>query len=237
MAAKSQPVAQKHGVTAERPAGALGEWVYRVLLDDIMFQRLPPGTTLGEADLAERLEVSRTPVREGLRRLASEGFVEAVPYKGFSVSRIDLTDLSAIAEVRLEIEPYAARRAVEMATPQEREEAAAMLRSLAPLASMDPAADLERNVELLRLDRRIHTHVYVCTHNRFLTETLVQYHNHSMRIFSLVIKRLPGLGVAVAQHSTLLEALRDGEPEQAEEFMRAHVLQFEHLIRTGLQAR
>jgi DNA-binding GntR family transcriptional regulator len=219
-----------------RSAGALGEWVYRILLDEIVFQELPPGTSLQETDLAERLAVSRTPVREALRRLATEGFVNAVPYKGFSVTAIDITDLNAVVEVRLAVEPYAARRAAEVATDREREQAGALLDELWPIP-MDPRPRLEANPELLLLDRRIHTSVYHCTHNRFLTDTLVQYHNLSVRIMSLVMERIIGLEGAVAQHQTLLEGVRDGNGAVAEATMREHVLEFDQLVRTALQSR
>jgi DNA-binding GntR family transcriptional regulator len=220
----------------DRSAGALGEWVYEILLDEIIFQVLPPGASLQETELAERLEVSRTPVREALRRLATEGFVNAVPYKGFSVTAIDITDLNAVVEVRLALEPHAARRAVEAASDRDRVQAGALLDELWPIP-MDPRPRLEANPELLRLDRRIHTQVYHCTHNRFLVDTLVQYHNLSVRIMSLVMDRIIGLEAAVAQHHTLLEGVRDGDAALAEEAMREHVLEFDSLVRAALQSR
>jgi DNA-binding GntR family transcriptional regulator len=223
-------------VPGDGSAGFLGEWVYRILLDEILFQDLPPGSSLQETALAERLSVSRTPVREALRRLATEGFVSAVPYKGFSVTGIDIRDLNAVVEVRLALEPYAARRAVEAASDADREQIGALLEELWPIP-IDRRPRLEANPELLRLDRRIHTQVYHCTHNRFLTDTLVQYHNLSVRIMSLVMQRMMGLEAGVAQHHALLEGVRDGDAAVAEETMREHVLEFDRLVRTALQSR
>ena len=113
--------------TPERNSGSLGEWAYHVLLEEIVFHDLRPGIALQETELAERLGLSRTPVREALRRLANEGFVSAVPYKGFFIATIDVTDLQAIREVRIGLEPQAALLAVVRATPAERAEAGKLL--------------------------------------------------------------------------------------------------------------
>lgn len=216
----------------ERSGGNLGEWAYRVLLDEILFHDLRPGAPLQETELAERLGLSRTPVREALRRLVVEGFVTAVPYKGFSVATIDVTDLGALNEMRLALEPLAARRAVESATPVERKQAGVLLEEMVsgPARPRKATAAKRSNREFLDLDRRIHTHIYICTHNRYMIEALGRYLNYSHRIWSLVIDRAPEFSAAVEQHRALLEAVRDDNPDQAEENMREHIAGYAYVL-------
>ncbi|MEW6473253.1 MAG: GntR family transcriptional regulator [Actinomycetota bacterium] len=224
------------GPTPERNNGSLGEWAYHVLLEEIVFHDLRPGIALQETELAARLGISRTPVREALRRLTNEGFVTAVPYKGFFVATIDVTDLQAIREVRIALEPKAALLAVVRATPAEREEAGALLAEI-DAGALRPARSPRSSKELMYSDRRIHTHIYVCTHNRYMTETLVRHLNLAHRIWSLFIDRVEHLADAVEQHRALLRAVRDGDPTGVEEHVREHILNpnFDRASREQLQ--
>jgi DNA-binding GntR family transcriptional regulator len=209
--------------TPERNSGSLGEWAYHVLLEEIVFHDLRPGVALQETELAERLELSRTPVREALRRLTNEGFVSAVPYKGFFVATIDLTDRQAIREVRIGLEPQAALLAVVRATPAEREEAGALLAEI-DAGALRPSRSSRSTRELMYSDHRIHTHIYACTHNRYMAETLVRHLNLAHRIWSSFIDRVEHLPGAVEQHRALLRSVRDGDPTGVEQHVREHIL-------------
>jgi DNA-binding GntR family transcriptional regulator len=222
----------------ERSGGNLGEWAYRVLLEEIVFHDLRPGIALQETELAERLGLSRTPVREALRRLCTEGFVTTVPYKGFFVATIDVTDLQSIQEVRLSLEPVAARLAVARATPAEREQAGALLAEI-DSGAFQHGRSTRSSRELMLSDRRIHTHIYVCSHNRYLVETLVRYLNLAHRIWSVFIDRVADLSAAVEQHRALLQAVRDADPSGVDDHVRDHILNpnFDRAAREQLPAR
>lgn len=219
----------------DRSSGNLGEWAYRVLLEEIVFHDLRPGAALQETELAERLELSRTPVREALRRLVNEGFVTTVPFKGFFVATIDVSDLNAVCEVRLALEPLAARRAVESATGPERERAAALLAELPISPDGRPRRPEMSPRELMDSDRRIHTYIHTCSHNRYLAETLGRYLNLAHRIWSLTVDQIPDLSAAIDQHRAVLEAVRDADPSRAEENMREHILAYHRVILGLLQ--
>ena len=83
-----------------------------MLRDLILGGSIPAGAKLGEADLASRLDVSRTPIREALSRLAAEGLVELVPNRGARVAHWTDEELEQIFELRLRLEPYAVGLAV-----------------------------------------------------------------------------------------------------------------------------
>ena len=87
---------------------------------------------------------------------------------------------------------------------------------------------------LIDLDQRIHRHIYECTHNPFLAATLNEYYVLTLRIWFLALDRVARLDDAIREHRELLEAIRDGDGDRAEEAMRRHVSGFEDAIRRVL---
>ncbi len=205
---------------------SLAAQAYSDLRDRIVSLALPPGAPLNEDALIRDLGVGRTPLREAIKRLALEDLVTIYPRRGTFVSEIEITDLAQIADVRLQLEGHAAYRAAQNATADDRAEAEALARELDEL---QPA-----NEDLMRLDARIHRFVYRCTHNPYLASTLDRYLNLSLRIWFLVIDRLPHLDRNVFEHRALLDAIRDGDAERARELASQHVATFEREIRTVL---
>jgi DNA-binding GntR family transcriptional regulator len=206
-------------------ARSLSDEAYFRIRDLIVSLDLPPGAIVSERDLMERLGLGRTPVREALRTLAQEGLVEVYPRRGIFVSSVDVRDLGSLSEVRAVLESYAARLAAERATAAERREAG------------DLSEELDRTVgarQLIELDQRIHRHVYRCTHNPFLEKTLNEYYVLTLRIWFLALDRVERLDEAVQEHRELMTAIRDPDPDRAEETMRRHVRGFEQAIREAL---
>jgi DNA-binding GntR family transcriptional regulator len=211
----------------ELNAYSLSERAYRTIRDLIVSLELPPGSVIDERRLMERVGVGRTPTREALRRLAQEGLVDVFPRRGMFVTAVEIRDLALLSEVRTLLESRAARFAAERATDEERSELDVLLADLASGEPRDGRA-------LIELDRRIHEHVYRCTHNRFLEATLEEYYTLALRIWFLALDRAEELRDAVLEHRTLLEAIRDGDAAAAEEMMRSHVLDFEQAMRRVL---
>jgi DNA-binding GntR family transcriptional regulator len=191
---------------------SLADKAYQAIRELIVSLELAPGAVIDEPELMERLGIGRTPVREGLRRLAHERLVEVYPRRGMFVTGVDVRELARLSEVRAVLEPEAARLAAERAT------------------------DVDRAViaELLELDERIHGAVYRAAHNDLLEATLGQYYVLALRIWSMALDRQEELEEAVDAHRTLLEAIRDGDGERAAEMMRAHVQNFEQAMRRML---
>jgi DNA-binding GntR family transcriptional regulator len=206
---------------AERAYVELREWIIRV--------DLAPGTLLKEDDLMRRLGVGRTPVREALQRLQRDGFVTVLPRRGTLVSEITLTDLAAIYEVRKHLESWASRLAAERAGDDDRDEARALLAELEALSAN------EGYEALFAIDRRIHRFVYRCTRNPFLTDTADQYHNLSLRILHVAMKRYPTLTPrlddVVHEQRTVLQAICRGDGDTAQRVAIAHIATFERAIR------
>src|SRR5690606_14433163 len=105
-------------VRTERKRGEGVQFVYRVLRDDILNLALPPGSPIDENQLAERLSMSRTPIREALVRLAGEGLVTTLPNRSTVVSNIDFLDLPSYFDALTLMYRVTTRLAAENRTPQ-----------------------------------------------------------------------------------------------------------------------
>ena len=209
-------------------ATSLSDQAYYRIRELIVTLELAPGSVVSERELMERLGLGRTPIREALRALARERLVEVYPRRGMFVSGVDVRDLAGLSEVRNTLEPSAARLAAERATDADR----ARIDEL--LAELEQVHDESDERALIDLDQRIHRHVYRCTHNPFLEETLNEYYVLTLRIWFLALDRVARLEDAIQEHRELLVAIREGDARRAEEAMRRHVVGFESAIRRVL---
>jgi DNA-binding GntR family transcriptional regulator len=216
-------------VGATAGAGELmADRAYAEMRDRIVTLRIPPGSPIDEDALGKELEMGRTPVREAIKRLSLENLVTVFPRRGTFASEINITDLAHIADVRVQLERHAAYRAAERIAGDQHEQLQALLDEL---DRMDATADAH---ELVGLDTRVHRFVYQCADNPYLEDTLGRYLNLSLRIWHLVIDRLPHLSARVHEHRDLLTAIRDGDAERARTIAGDHVITFEREIRSVL---
>jgi DNA-binding GntR family transcriptional regulator len=202
----------------------VAERAYVELRDRIVTLHLPPGTVVREDELMREMDTGRTPLREAVKRLALENLVEVQPRRGTFVTAIEAADIQNITEVRAELEAYAAELAALRLDPETRATAEA-LRS--ELEELDGGGDQER---LMRFDERIHRFTWEAAHNPYLTQTLERYFTHSLRIWYLVLDRVPTLGHAVHDQTQLLEAILDRNGPHARTIMHEHVLAFQREI-------
>jgi DNA-binding GntR family transcriptional regulator len=211
-----------------QPHGLLADRAYRELRDRLVTLRIAPGTPIDEDLIGRELEMGRTPVREAIKRLALENLVTVFPRRGTFASEINITDLAHISDVRAHLESHAAYRAAERITDAQREELRALLDELHASRGTD---DLE---SLMELDARVHRFIYRSAANPFLEETLGRYFNLSLRIWYLVIDRLPHLFARVHEHQDVLLAISAGDAVRARDILAAHIATFEQEIRAVL---
>jgi DNA-binding GntR family transcriptional regulator len=209
-------------------ARSLSDQAYYRIRELIVSLELPPGSIVNERELMDRLALGRTPVREALRTLAREKLVEVYPRRGIFVSSVNVRDLAALSEVRVELETFAAGLAAKRRTAEDLAVCAALLEEL------EHAGEEHDERGLIDLDQRLHRHVYRCAHNAFLEGTLNEYYVLTLRIWFLALDRVTRLESAVHEHRELLEAIRDGDAERAQASMRRHVEGFERTIRAVL---
>jgi DNA-binding GntR family transcriptional regulator len=197
---------------------------YHELRDRIVTLQLPPGTMLREDELMRDMCVGRTPLREAVKRLVLENLVAVQPRRGTFVTAVEAADIVHITEVRAELESYAAElAALRMDGPT---------RALAEKLR-DEIEALTRGGDqdgLMRFDERIHRFTWEASGNPYLIETLERYFTLSLRVWYLVLDRVPGLGHAVHDQAALVDALLERDGARARAIMREHVLAFQREI-------
>ncbi|HZC13968.1 MAG TPA: GntR family transcriptional regulator [Thermoleophilaceae bacterium] len=212
-------------VDVEAPSLKLvAERAYVDLRDRIVTLRLAPGTALREDELMREMGIGRTPLREAVKRLALENLVAVQPRRGTFVTAVEASDIVNISEVRAELESYAAELAALRMNGNAREGAGELLQEIEEVTRPH---DQEW---LMRFDERIHRFTWEASGNPYLAETLEHYFTHSLRIWYLVLDRVPGLGHSVHDQMHLLEALLDRDGDRARAVMREHVLEFQREI-------
>jgi len=209
----------------ERPL-TLADRAYLAVRDRLITLQIRPGEPIDDSQIASDLGVGRTPVREALKRLEDDRLVIAYPRRGTFATSVDITDLAHINEIRLQLEPLAARRAAERASTAERDEMQELASRV--LATDGLAVD---PTELIRLDLAVHRVIYRAAGNPYMEDVLVRCHALATRIFCLFLDRLPNIADHVHEHAALLQAIIAGDAETVEALTRDHVAGFESGVR------
>lgn len=208
---------------------SLADRAYVAIRDQLIMLDIPPLAPIDDDRIAKSLELGRTPVREALKRLEGERLVVSYPRRGTFATSVDISDLRHISEIRILLEPLAARRAAESASEQRREE-------IADLAERTRALDIASmgRTELMRWDLAVHRTMYRAAGNPYMEDELVRFHNLATRIHCLFLDRLTHVDRHIGEHTGLLAAIADRDPETAETICRDHVVGFEQAIRAVL---
>ncbi|PKW17104.1 DNA-binding GntR family transcriptional regulator [Saccharopolyspora spinosa] len=210
----------------ESSTTSLADRAYAAIQDQLIMLDIPPMAPIDDLALSESLGIGRTPVREALKRLEVDRLVVSYPRRGTFATGVDITDLAYISEIRVQLEPLAARRAAENAGKALREK----LAELADTIQDNDVLIMSRN-ELMQWDLRVHRSIYRAAGNPHLEDTLVRYNNLATRIFCVFLERITHFDRHIEEHVGLLRAVADGESRRAEKIARDHVTGFEKAIR------
>lgn len=211
---------------------------YELILEKITTLELAPGSAINEQQLAEELNMGAVPVREALKLLAHDNLVVVTPRHGLYVSDVSLPDLEQISELRLSLEALCARLAAQRATPDDLVVLEALRQEQAAGLAGDKAAGLgAASRRLFELDHRFHRAVAQAAHNKYLARTLDQFYGLSQRLWYLVLPGLGFLPAAVEKHVELVEAIKAGDADRAEQVMYDHVKEFYSQVRDMLVER
>ncbi len=209
-----------------RKSRSLRQHVTETLRRAIVHGELTPGERIIEEDLAERMEISRGPIREALRQLEQEGLVVSFPYRGAVVADFSTEEvMKLLLPIRAILEEYAIDFALEQLTPADTDRLESVVNAMGEAADR---GDLARVVEL---DMDFH---------RLTLEVSRQY--HCLQLWDLIAPRVRGLFYRMGpkhdslaeitkQHRELLAALRTGDKRHA------HAVLLDHINDPGLYAR
>lgn len=196
-----------------------------LLREKIMSNELPPGSNHLETELAELLGLSRTPVREAMLRLESQGLVEVRPRHGMRVLPISANDMEEIYQLLTELESLAAYDlALKKPTPEQLEP---MRQAVAEMEAALQEDDRQRWAEA---DNRFHEVLVELAGNRRLRNVVAMYSDqaHRARMVTLYIRPKPTS--SNQDHLNLLAALEKGDADAAREIHRNHRLRAKEMM-------
>lgn len=203
------------GTKVETSEQGHGRSVYRRVLAQIRSGELRPGDRLTELDLARRLQLSRTPVREAIRQLEADGLVTHVPRVGATVRTLDYSEVMELYEMRTVLEATAARMATRAASDIEISELEEI--------NADLAAAIGDAQHAYELNRLFHETLAKAAKNRFLIKSMEALQKALLILGTSTLADESRAKAAVSEHQAVLDAMRARQGETAEACMRTHL--------------
>ncbi|KAA0969336.1 GntR family transcriptional regulator [Aureimonas fodinaquatilis] len=207
--AKASPMPKREGTSRD-----LGLEAYSQLKEAIEDGVIVPGTRVTELDLCERFGMSRTPVREAIYRLESEGLLNHVPRRGLIVTQPDHQMIVELYTMREALEGTAAKLAAQHASDAE-------LSTLAEINQQEPLLFADPR-SLSRLNRRFHNLISMSAHNRYLLKNLENMAS-TIALLPTMLDMEGRPQEAHSEHRDILDAVQSRNAEHAEEAARAHI--------------
>lgn len=195
----------------------LRDVVFRTLRQAILKGELAPGERLMEIQLAERLGVSRTPIREAIRKLELEGLVLMIPRKGAEVARISEQNLRDVLEVRRSLEELAIGLACQRMQPEELEELQEVQKEFAKAISDGDA------MKIAQTDEHYHDIIYKSTKNQKLVQILNNLREQMYRYRLEYIKDEDKRQILLVEHDHIMKALTLRHVQEARQAIREHI--------------
>ncbi|MEL7090437.1 MAG: GntR family transcriptional regulator [Pseudomonadota bacterium] len=190
-----------------------GEAAYATLLGQIRAGSYAPGDRLREVEVAERLSLSRTPVREALRRLEAEGIVEHRPRLGAVIRTLGHGELVELYEMRTVLERTAAELAAKHASPAE----------IDALRDINARIATSNSEAAAALNQDFHRGIYHATRNRFLLEAARSLNNALLLLRPTTLADAARISVVTAQHAQILDAVAAGDIVTAGDAAQEHL--------------
>lgn len=209
----------------------LREVVCETLRDAVRRGVLQPGERLMEIQLAEELGVSRTPVREAIRKLEMEGYVIMMPRRGTYVADLSIRDVNEVFEIRTSLESLASGLAAERITEDELEK---LQRLLVEIGAHIKNGDME---SIVRTDTEFHDLLYQASRNKRLVGIISNLREQLTR-FRTTSMSYPGrLKATLEEHRNIVEAIAQGDEKAARKAAEHHMEKSEQTLLASIQAK
>lgn len=202
----------------------LRDVVFNTLREAILKGDLVPGERLMENTLAEKMGVSRTPIREAIRKLELEGLVTMVPRKGAEVAKITEKDIRDLLEVRATLEALAVRLACERMSDETIEKLNILKEEFARAAK-------KKDVNLIiRKDVEFHDAIFSSTGNDKLIQIVSNLREQIYRFRVKYIQEMPDYQVLIDEHEEIVENIKNGDIKAAEKMAINHIANQEKAV-------
>ena len=193
-----------------------GEYVFETLKQEMLDLVWKPGQSISENEVCGRFDVSRTPVREALRRLQEQGFVHTVPYSGTYVTRLNLENIRQMIYMRVAVELMVMRDFMKLATPFQMEEIRHQIR-LQELLIQQPDFEPE---QFYRMDAQMHAVWFAATGKEKLWEFIQAQQLHYTRFRMLDFVTETDFTRIIREHTDLLRLLEEKAEQGLEEALK-----------------
>jgi DNA-binding GntR family transcriptional regulator len=195
----------------------LRDVVFQTLRQAILKGELQPGERLMEIKLSQMLGVSRTPIREAIRKLELEGLVVMVPRKGAAVANITEKDTKDVLEVRRTLEMFAVEVVCDRITPEQLEQLESAAKDF---ENAKGSMDL---ILIAESDMKFHEVIYAATQNERLMQMLSNLRENMYRYRIEYLKDANYYDSLVREHHEILSAIKNGDKQNAREYMKNHI--------------
>lgn len=206
----------------------LREVVFQTLREAIITGSLKPGQRLMEVQMAESMGVSRTPVREAIRKLELEGLVMMIPRKGAYVTDVSIRDITDVLEIRAELEGLASSLAAERITQDELEHLELVLYQFNKAIE---CGDVEK---LIEKDVEFHNIIYNASRNQRLVAIVNSLREQVQRFRVMYFNEVQKSPKIVAEHQEILDAIAERNVDKAQSVARKHIQNAELFILSSI---
>lgn len=207
----------------------LAERTYAAIREAVLSNGIPPGTPLSVPELARRLGVSRSPVREAVQRLIYEGLATHSPHRGAEVNRIELSTLNDLYVVRESLEGLAARLATEATDQTGLERLRSIMTEQEQLAL--EATTVQSHIEL---DTRFHRVIRELAGNHHLNEILESIVTQSHSVLHSLWQVPSAARLALQEHHAIVDAMATGDPHDAQRAASEHIARLRIRLRQSI---
>ncbi len=204
------------------------EKIFRTLRDRIVYLEYPPGKLIPEKELCGEFGVSRTPLREAIKKLKEMKLVNVIPRYGTYVSPVDINEVRSAFEVKIKLEGLAGTVAAKRITNDKLNE----MKDLIQEADLLLNEDGHRH--LIEIDTRFHEIIYKATQNPILQEILENLHSRCARLWNSALSGLIPVPIIINQLKEIYSSLEHRDPERSSQLMEQHVRYFIDHIKSQL---
>ena len=227
---KGEPGDFLKGIKPVGKRSSMAEKAYKTLKSAIVNGDLKPGQRLVEQKLSNKMQVSRVPVREAIKKLEQYGFVQRLPVRGIIVKRISEEDVNQAFGIRAALEGYAAYQATEHVDD-------AMIAALEGIIEASAKAIEEGNLEkVMELNGQFHEMVYKAARSEMLYDLIGTFLDYIARYQKPLLSSTSNAKASLEGHRAMVAAMRRGNKEDVEKTVKAHILEGRNRVLTEMRA-